>query len=161
MCRSIPLLVPACRDWAQEGSEGSSVDGRLKGFVVVAVVQVYASGFGSGLQLLVIVLLDVALVLLLVKFESGVDAPAASQVWVDLVGKVPLVRDVLIDVINKLGASVHVDVVVFLLDAGLGIVVQQPILCRGRAMVTFDAVCNLLTPPCLLLCSSGHAPFTC
>ena len=113
------------------------------------------------MQLLAIVLFNVALVFLLVEFKRGVDAPAESHVWVDLVGKVPLVRDVLIYVINKLGASVHVDVVVFLLDAGLGIVVQQPILCRGRAMVTFDAVCNLLAPPCLLMCSSGHVPFTC
>ena len=128
---------------------------------MVVAIQAYASGFGSGLQLLVIVLLDVALVLLLVKFESGIDAPAEGHVWVDLVGKILLVRDVLIDVVNNFGASVHVEVVVFLLNPGLSVVVQQPILCRGCAMITFDAVCNLLAPPCLLLCSSGHVPFTC
>ena len=57
------------------------------------------------------------------------------------VGEATFKIDFRVDVVDELGTCVHVDDVVFLLNAATRLVVQQPVLGRGCAMVPFDAIC--------------------
>ena len=85
--------------------------------MIVAVVEPHASVLCPGLPLRVVVLLHVALVPLLMQLERSIYAHVEWHIRMDLLGKVLLVRDLLVNVTDELGTRMHVEVIVLLLDA--------------------------------------------
>ena len=119
------------------------------------------SGFCSGLDFVLVKSLRISFVSCLVKFERRVSVHVVRHVWVELVRQVLLVVRVAAEVLDQFGASCLVYLIVLLCKLLPFSLLQHLVFGRGLAVVSPDAICDLLASSSLLGGSSSFWSFRC